>query len=397
MKYRIRKITRKNVQGSKPVEASSLYDFGIFCEKDETDIVLYKKKESLFHKLFLRISAFTHMVRRTVRASVMKMRERFLLRKENKMLLPALYGAILAATLVTAVSFGIVGYKLFFADRLGGYTIVYVPDLVDTFYPENTAVFDSELYEIEAAYEYSDDIPAGKVITQTPAPNLMRRVYARRGGCKVDIVVSLGKKSYTMPALEGISLRDASLVLKNGGVRFKIEKQYSDSVERGKVISTFPDADVSFFADQTVTLTVSSGARTVYKTAPELIGMSESAAREVVSRMGLKLSGVNYEPSELPYGTVISQTPAPYSRVKDNDKISLRVSAGQKYPEKKIPSLYGLTVDEAREKLSLVGLVIGNIYAVAHAAPKGTVVAQSLLPELPLPSDVYSVDVYVSS
>ncbi len=313
------------------------------------------------------------------------------------MLLPALLGALTASSLVMLLAFGVVGYKLFLRDIFARYTVVYVPDLTDVVYPSGTELLDTELYELGVSYEYSDDIPNGKVISQTPAPNVARKVYAKNGSCKVDIVVSLGKKTYTMPSLAGSSLRNARLALKNEGVKFKIEKKYSSEVPSGKVISTSPEPSVSFFADDTVTLYVSAGVKTVYRTAPELVGMNESGAREVISRMGLSIGSVTYESSELPYGTVISQSPAAYSRVKDKEKISLIVSAGQRFSEKRIPSLYGLSVDEAREKLALVGLVIGNIYAVANAAPSGTVVAQSLLPEMPVPSDVYSVDVYVSS
>ena len=62
-----------------------------------------------------------------------------------------------------------------------------------------------------------------------------------------------------------------------------------------------------------------------------------------------------------------------------------------------VPDLYGMSLEEAAEKLREFGLVIGNTYPVANAAPKGTVITQSPVAGTPLTSSTVSVDLYVSS
>ena len=62
-----------------------------------------------------------------------------------------------------------------------------------------------------------------------------------------------------------------------------------------------------------------------------------------------------------------------------------------------MPSLYGLTLDEARERLADCGLVLGNVYAAPSYEKKGTVVAQSPSAGSVISSALVSVDVYVGS
>ena len=62
-----------------------------------------------------------------------------------------------------------------------------------------------------------------------------------------------------------------------------------------------------------------------------------------------------------------------------------------------MPDLYGLSIDEAKARLSSVGLVCGNVYAVSSGAAGGTVVAQSIVAGAPIPAGTVSVDIYVSS
>ena len=68
-----------------------------------------------------------------------------------------------------------------------------------------------------------------------------------------------------------------------------------------------------------------------------------------------------------------------------------------KYNEKKMPDLYGLSIEQAKSKLAEYGLVVGNIYSVSGSTSKGTVIAQSVLPESTINSSITSIDIYVSS
>lgn len=397
MKYKIKKISRKRHNAEKPIEFSSAFDYGIFCEWTESLPVPYRKKRSKLSRTLRRLRVVALLRFYKARKRLAEKLARFRARPEDKVMLPALCGALCAAAIFMLVCFGVAAYSLVLKNYFGMYKTVTVPDFAGASYPNDAIFSDSDYCNFNISYEYSSDVPEGEVILQSPEPNVTRRVYSNRSLCNVDLVVSLGKQKYSIPDFRDLPLREALLELKNAGVKFSISEKYSDTVPKGKIISSSPPPDTTFTADQTVTLVLSLGVKDKYATVPKLLGLTESRATALLTEAGFTIGKISYVNSELPYGTVIFQSHTAYSFAKQGESISLSVSAGIKFTEKKIPNLHGLSIAEAKSRLSEVGLVVGNIYAVANAAPQGTVVAQSILPETPITSDIYSVDIYVSS
>ena len=62
---------------------------------------------------------------------------------------------------------------------------------------------------------------------------------------------------------------------------------------------------------------------------------------------------------DVPAGQVISQTPGAGEKVKEQRTIHLVVSKG--VGDITVPDLSGLTVDQARQRLKDVGLVVGKV------------------------------------
>lgn len=325
-----------------------------------------------------------------------KRRARRARRPKLPSLLPTLCGALCAAVTVALISSGFVIYKLVIEDYFGSYESVTVPDFVGSVYPSGDTFEGSDFCNISINYVYSEQ-PEGTVISQHPAPNVTRRVYSDRNLCNVSLTVSLGERTYTMNDYTAYPLRDALLELRNEAIKVSVKQVYSDTVEAGKIISTTPPLGNIFSAKETVTLTVSLGPKTVYVSVPSLYGLTESRAIAALSEAGLLLGETTYVRSSLPVGTVISQSHTAYTLVAEGEKISFTVSAGDRYSERLVPDLYGLSIEEARAALAEVGLVCGNIYAVANGAPSGTVIAQTPLPNTPVSAGVVSVDIYVSS
>ena len=397
LKYKIVKISKKQDSNGFPVEFSSGFGFGVFGEWKEILPEPYKPRRRLFAELVEKMLSALSRAAAAIRAMLLRRIERLRGKRENKAVLPVLLGAFCAAGIVMLVSLGIIGYKLILVDLFSSYTTVSVPDLVGSLYSEDDQRLDSRIYDVSVSYKYDPDSPRGTVLSQTPRAGVERRVYKNRSNSSLSLVVSLGKKTHSIPDLCGLSLRDASLELKNSGVRFTVVEEYSSDIQKGKVIASDPLPNTDFTEDTAVTLKVSLGKKTVYASVPSLVGLTESRAASLLRASGLNIGKITYESSSLPYGTVISQTHSAYSELALGEAVGFTVSAGIKYNEKKIPSLYGFTIDEARARLAELGLVLGNIYAVANAAPSGTVVAQSVLPETPVTAEIYSVDIYVSS
>ena len=403
---RLRRIT-----SHAPIEIPRLFEFGYMYDpytRDAETIKASKKREHRENRLFgaLRacaalstrwISAKSQTLADTVSRKIEDIRRKRELKPHFPSLLPSVCGALCAVIAIAAISAVAVVYQLFIKDYFGRYELRAVPDFVGSSYPDSSVFSESEYCNLSISYEYSDELSEGQVISQTPSAGVERRVYPDRSLCNVAIVVSLGKRTFTMNDYSEASLRDAVLELKNECVKFSVVESYSDTVEAGKIISTSPAVGEIFAADQTVTLNVSLGAQTVYVTVPNLFGLTEQRAEATLISSGLKVGSITYLSSDLPEGTVISQSASAYSVAEEGSAVSFSVSAGNRYNQKTVPDLFGLTVDEAKAKLAEYGLVCGKIYDVGNGAPTGTVISQSPLPGTPINSGIVSVDIYVSS
>lgn len=267
--------------------------------------------------------------------------------------------------------------------------------------PSFTGLYEHQLkdmdgFEFAVSYEYSSDTPAGEVISQSPRANAERRLYLGDGECKVELKISAGRRYSEVPELVLLNGRDALLTLKNMDIPVKVIKEYSSSIPEGRVISSSPAPSQRIYDGELLTLRVSLGEESHTTLMPSLLGLSESEAADAVMRQGLRLGRVTYQSSTAPYGKVIAQQYEPHAELDEGESVDVTVSLGNTFAQKKIPELYGMSVDEAAEALRGVGLVIGNIYSVTSHAPAGTVISQTPIPLTPIDPSITSVDIYVS-
>ena len=151
------------------------------------------------------------------------------------------------------------------------------------------------------------------------------------------------------------------------------------------------------YEGETLTVRISLGKETVFVGVPNLYGLNEAQATALLLSKGLELGKVTYSPAQEDAGKIIRQQYSPYEKVPLGSSVDITVSLGAQTQQKNVPDLYGLTTEEAAQKLSEVGLVLGNIYSVSSGAPKGTVVTQAPVAGTPITSSITSVDVYISS
>jgi len=349
-----------------------------------------KPRKTWFSRVLKKIGQFFALV-----FSYAKEKFRRKRKSEKKWVAPALAGALCAALLVSGISAFAVLYKLFISDYFGRYERATVPDLVG----ENIDTVRDilpESFNLSVSYEYSEEVPYGEVISQTPAPNVERKIFAGGSLPTLNILVSLGRETRTMSNYVGKSSRDATLELRNMGISVVSHSEYSDSVPRGCVISSTPAPDENFFVKDTVSLTVSLGKKQVKASVPSVVGLTEYRAARLIDAAGLDVGTVKYRNSSTAAGTVISQSPQAYSGVVFGSDVSLVVSAGEKFYEKRVPNLYGLTLEKAKRVLADYGLVLGEVYAAESSEPSGTVIAQSPAPDSDITPSVVTVDLYIS-
>lgn len=134
----------------------------------------------------------------------------------------------------------------------------------------------------------------------------------------------------------------------------KVDKAYSDTVERGTVISTDPDVGARIRNNDSVDLTVSLGPETV--PVPQLAGYRLDKARAQLKRVGLEAGRVAREFSEeVPQGSVISTTPDPGTERRAGSAVALVVSKGSPV---EVADVTGATLADAQAELEEAGLKV---------------------------------------
>lgn len=128
-------------------------------------------------------------------------------------------------------------------------------------------------------------------------------------------------------------LQDAGLELG------KVKHAYSDTVERGQIISSDPKAGARIRGNDAVGITVSDGPETVR--VPALAGRKLDKARSLLKEDGLEPGMVTREFSEdVPRGSVITARPADGTKVRAGTGVALVVSKGARID---IPDVTGST------------------------------------------------------
>ena len=167
--------------------------------------------------------------------------------------------------------------------------------------------------------ENNDSVEARNVIRQSPAAK--KEVD---NGSTVTIYVSKGKNSVTIPSVTGKPSADAKSALEEKGFNVKITEQYSDTVEKGKVISQSPSSNSSLTKGSTVTIYVSKGIQPV--TVPNVVGKTSSTASSSLSKLGLKVKTQEEYSTSVAKGNVIKQSPSANASVNKGDTITITVT-----------------------------------------------------------------------
>lgn len=118
---------------------------------------------------------------------------------------------------------------------------------------------------------------------------------------------------------------------------------------------------------------------------PDVVGMPLSKATTKLENAGLKPGAVSYQTTTgKAQGTVLSQTPAASTSVKEGSVIDL-VAVGTSLQV--VPNVLGMTQSEASTALTQAGLKLGDVTKVySSQGPKGTVVVQAPAAELKVES-----------
>lgn len=240
-----------------------------------------------------------------------------------------LFGALCASLLLAVTSAAIVLSALFFRYD-GKYSEISVPDLT-SMQLEKAISTSNDIFEYTVIYEENPSKAAGSVISQSPLPNVVRKIYGRNEKINITLTVSKESETIVLPRLVGTQLRDSSLLLKNFGINVQVIEQYSDTIPYGTIFfSSLPQGSKLSPGDK-IALKASKGKQTRYLQAPDLWGLSEYEATALLKSKNLSVGDIKYENSILPIGTVIYQDIAPDTTIAESTKISFTLSGGIYY------------------------------------------------------------------
>ncbi|WP_309318388.1 Stk1 family PASTA domain-containing Ser/Thr kinase [Streptomyces salinarius] len=134
----------------------------------------------------------------------------------------------------------------------------------------------------------------------------------------------------------------------------KVKHAYSDTVERGKVISTDPGVGDRIRKNDSVSLTVSDGPDTVKL--PDVSGYRLDKARKLLEDEGLEPGMVTKAFSgEVAKGFVISSKPRSGTTVRAGSAVALVVSKGSPID---VPDVTGDDLEDAKSELTEAGLKV---------------------------------------
>lgn len=177
----------------------------------------------------------------------------------------------------------------------------------------------------------------------------------------------------TVPTVEGLPLIEAQSRLEQAGLQWEILEERYDNSEVNTVIEQRPAGGEQVRMGQAVQLVVSKGPQ--WLSVPDVRGLEERDARLRLENQGLVVE-VRYSHADEPEGVVVDQDPGPGSPIQAGMTVYLTVSQGPESRPVTVPSLFGLTVADARAELEAAGLVAGQVKEQYSPYPAGTVIGQ---------------------
>lgn len=256
-------------------------------------------------------------------------------------------------------------------------------------------------FTVAEVEEASETVGVGQVIRTDPTGN----TRADKGST-VTMYVSTGPAPRVLPELTGLTLAEAKAKLEGMGLVVELaDPVYDESVPNGTVLSwSVPDspsltAGGTVLIGTTVRLVTSVGPAP--RSVPDLTGMTLEQATATLASVGLTITQLDDEYSDLPVGQVVRQDPAAGASAERGSSVGVALSKGPEMVT--LPPLDGLNYDQVRAALENAGFVVGTVYGntslplnktvvngqevtAGFTAPKGTAVDLVYIPDEPEPT-----------
>lgn len=262
---------------------------------------------------------------------------------------------------MAALALALIAAGIMFLAFTGQPASAEVPDVVNLPYQQaQDAIRAQGLTPVLDSEEFSDTVPSGNVVRQTPDARTMLRV----DDGNVRLVISKGANRVPVPDVVGQSASYADSKLREAGLAPDRQPDvYSATVAEGSVISQDPPGGSQIQKGSAVKYVVSKGPQPPKPpkqvTVPGIVGMDENSGQAKLEQVGLVLGNVAEQFSDtMASGQIISQNPAAGELVNEGSAVGIVVSKGKEPPEQvSVPGVEGMNRIDAENLIASKGLV----------------------------------------
>ncbi|WP_137826474.1 PASTA domain-containing protein [Brevibacterium sp. 2SA] len=188
---------------------------------------------------------------------------------------------------------------------------------------EATAAVEDSGLTTERQEVFDDQVPAGTVVGSEPVGGTELTPEST-----VTLVVSKGVEMFAVPELVGLTSDEAKSALEDTGLAVgDVSEEYSDSVDKGRVISASEDQGKELMHDTAVDLVVSKGPEPI--AVPNVEGLSYDAAFATLTKRGFRVGKEEVFSDTVPKGDVVFQWPKSTEAKPYNSLVIVRVSKGK--------------------------------------------------------------------
>lgn len=260
----------------------------------------------------------------------------------------------------------------------------YVPNVSGMSYEEAEDLLKQKnLNIIISGMNYSESIAKNKILSQNPGDGAIAEAEET-----IQVIMSGGQEEVMMPDLAGLTREEAQQLITGQNLLVSadgVHEEYSDVVEKGRVITQSIPAEERIAVQTEISLSVSLGSlneETALLEVPDLTGLTKEKAVKQLGKLKDQ-AGFTYSlgevknkySTEVEKGRIISQSPKAGETVRTNEPIKIVISKGPEMVQ--IPELVYLTREQATAKLQEAGLQAEIATEYSAQAAEGLVISQS--------------------
>lgn len=266
---------------------------------------------------------------------------------------------LLAFIVVSSLALGFFKFRDYFITKE-----VTVPNLVGMHKDEAQEELEKLGLKLSVVDEvYSEEFDEGIIVSQKDEP-----ASKVKEGHTIEVVVSKGKQLVKVPNLINRSIEEIDSILKEAGLKEgTVDYQYSDTVPANVIMEQDPAPFTEVEYGSRVNLIVSRGPEVKLVRMPDLVGLSERAAKNALIAHELLVGEIIREANdEYKEGVVFKQSIKPGQQVETNTPVDLYISTGSKEepepeepkPEEpvedvEIPFVYEITPEGEAEQVEI--------------------------------------------